>query len=162
VMALDELGMDMDRAREVIGAADLDKAREYALALLDDLRVARAELVRRASISPFVGREHAARVRLDLPEPVTLWGQAVAALRKLAEKPRILAVDNAVDESAVLDRAADWLAAIGPDTTKLPCEVCLKPTSIGCARCDRSLCQTHAARNTRDGSHDGGRLACVW
>lgn len=149
-MALDELGMDLNRARAAIAAADLDKAREYANSLLDELAKTRRELVQRITAAP------------GTTNPVTLWASAVAALRKLAERPAILGVENAVDESAVLDRATDWLAAIGPDTIKLPCEVCLKPTSIGCSRCDRSLCQTHAVRNTRDGSHDGGRLACVW
>lgn len=149
MMALDELGMNLNQARAMIAAADLDKAREYANSLLDELAETRRELVQRITAAP------------GTTNPVTLWASAVAALRKLAERPAILALDDP-GYPAALDRAADWLAAIGPDTIKLPCEVCLKPTSIGCVRCDRSLCQTHAVRNTRNGSHDGGRLACVW
>lgn len=148
-MSRDGLGMNMDRAREVIGAASVDDARRYALALLDDLAEARRYLV--------------ARVKGDPSDPVPIWHTAVAALRRLAEAPAIVGgCTPPGDHSAVLTRAADWLAAIGPDTIKLPCEVCLKPTTISCVRCDRSLCAPHAARDARGPSHDGGRLGCAW
>lgn len=148
-MPMNELGINENGVRAAIANADLDKAREYANVILDELVAARRELVQRVTGNP------------ELRNPVTLWATAVEALRKLADHTRAQTHGGQRD-APVLDRAADWLASIGPDTTKLPCEVCLKPTSISCVRCGRNLCAPHAARNTRSASHDGGRLACVW
>lgn len=146
----DELGMNMAYSRAVIESADVDKAREYALALLDEVREARLALVATAA---------GERIQTN---PIVLWDAAVAALRELSHQPAILLGPGVVEgNSAMLARAADWLAAIGPATTKLPCRVCLKPTDHVCLRCGRYLCTPHSALNAPVGTHDGGRLACV-
>ena len=143
---MNELGIDVDKVYDALRATEGDELRGHAITILNELIASRRELVQRITASP------AER------NPVTVWATAVEALRRLVGNP--VAVFGSVDPGPVLTRAADWLAAIGPDTIKSPCEVCLKPTSIGCARCDRTLCQIHAARNTKTNTHDGGRLHC--
>lgn len=136
------IGVNEERARSAIAGAELDKAREYANTLLDELISSRRELA----------------ARITAANPVPVWATAVEALRRLADQPS--AFGRVRTDSDALRRAADWLAAIGPDTNKSPCEVCLKPTSIGCSRCRRSLCSTHVAFNMRTRTHDHGRLNC--
>lgn len=129
---------EVERFRQAIADGSPGRVREMANGLLDEL----------------ISRERAAA----MDNPVTVWDSAVGALRRLACQPAAFGRERT--DMAALERAADWLASIGPRGGKSPCEVCLKPTSISCSRCDRSLCQIHAARNTKTGTHDGGSLRC--
>jgi hypothetical protein len=140
----EHLGINEQRARELIANSDVDKLREYAGAFLDELIEAR-QLIHDKLTNP-----------LAPVNPSILWAAAVGALRRLAASP---AGDHwEDDEKPALPRAADWLETIGPDTDKLPCEVCLKPTSRACSRCDRPLCTTHSVLNINSGRHFGGPL----
>lgn len=142
------LGINEQRARELIANSDVDKVREYAGAFLDELIEARQLILDKLS-APTVPTN-----------PVILWAAAVESLRRLAVARQ--AFGGVVTELSAdaLKLAADWLAAIGPDTDNLPCEVCLKPTDRVCSRCDRSLCSVHGTLNTVHSMHPGG-LHCV-
>lgn len=143
------LGINEQRARELIASSDVDKLREYAGAFLDELIEAR-QLIHDKLSAPTVPTN-----------PVILWAAAVESLRRLAARPGVLGlIDIHQLQPSLIRRCADWLAAIGPDTDNMPCEVCLRPTSRSCSRCDRSLCTSHATLNTATSVHPGG-LHCV-
>lgn len=143
---MDELGLDVPLLRALIKNSEGENLRWEANRLLDELIEAR-RLIYDKLTDPMAP-----------VNPVVLWGAAVEALRRLA-----LSVEPShysAETEWHLRRAADWLAAIGPDTDKLPCEVCLKPTDRVCARCDRYLCTHHATLNTATNTHARGQLVC--
>jgi hypothetical protein len=152
------LGVNVEAARAAIARADLDKARGYANTLLDELIEARRYIVKQARIAER-GDPTLASVGLW---SAGLWASAVTALRELASKPDSLIRNAAPGDDRVMAvrDAADWLEDIGPTTTKLPCDTCLKPTDKVCGRCGRYLCTRHISVNLEIGAHPGG-VGCV-